>query len=484
MAAASADITSTTPYAASIIFATASLLVTLLIIPPMCWHYRNRNIGATLLVGWTVAMNFLAFLNALIWSNDIIPSWYDGVGLCDVEVKAQMAWGVAAPAALASVLRALANAMDTNRATLVKSKAQKKRDLAIDLTLCIGFPALQMLFHYIVQSSRYYILGIIGCVASVSQTWLTTLLMHIPPIIWTVVDVYFAIVIMLRLCRYRLSFAAILDNSNMTKYRFLRLYIFCIVLIIAFVPIQTFVLYQNLIQDYQPFKWHNVHNPTTWNTVIMIPSNGHILYEGYLWLGAGIVIFIFFGLGKDAVAMYRSGLLAAGFGRVFPSLQPGHSGRSSVAGTISSFGSKARLLFSRGASIPSFHKASYTSQSTISEPEVPQSPKTVRRPQSTASAKAATETTAHEDLERAQPGRLTSSLIDRISMWFRTTKSTEADLPLAPMREGRSPSSRNSTGVRSTVKGRRNGVEIVVSKEVRQASETAETLPSTTFGQA
>lgn len=179
-------------YPAAILLATFSMLVVLLIIPPMCWHYRNRNLGATLLVAWTILMNFQSFVNALLWPSDDISSWYNGSGLCDVEVKLQVAWAVAAPATLACVLRALANALNTDRATLVKSRAQRRRDYAIDLSWCIGFPMLQMLFHYIVQGRRYYLFGISGCVESATDSWVTIFLIDIPPLLWSLLDAYFA----------------------------------------------------------------------------------------------------------------------------------------------------------------------------------------------------------------------------------------------------------------------------------------------------
>jgi len=182
----------TAPYPAAIALATLSLLVIILLLSPMCWHLRNRNVGATFLVAWTILINLQTLINALLWPHDDIALWYNGAGLCDVEVKLQIAFSVAAPAALAAVLRALANALDTSRATLVKSRAQRIRDYAVDFSFCLGFPALQMLFHYIDQPTRYLLFGIAGCEASVSKTWVTVLLMDVPPLLWTLVDSYYA----------------------------------------------------------------------------------------------------------------------------------------------------------------------------------------------------------------------------------------------------------------------------------------------------
>ena len=179
-------------YGSAVLLAFFSFVIMLLIIPPMLWHFRNRNIGATALVAWTIILLLFTFVNAVLWPDDNIHSWYNGVGLCDIEVKIQIASEVARPASLASILRALAAVLDTDRATLVKTKAQRRRNYIIDLSWCFGFPLLQMLFHYIVQTRRYYLYGISGCLPAVDTSWVTVFLLGIPPLLWTLIDAYYA----------------------------------------------------------------------------------------------------------------------------------------------------------------------------------------------------------------------------------------------------------------------------------------------------
>jgi pheromone a factor receptor len=181
-----------TPYPAAIILATLSLLVALLIIPPMLWHLSNRNIGATSLILWLLILNLQDFLNAVIWSHDNIPYWFGGNVLCDIEVKITIAVFVGVPSSVACVLRALAKVMDTERVSLGLTKNQKRRAIAIDLLWCAGFPALQMFFHYVVQTRRYYIVGIAGCMPANSRSWVTDLLITAPQVVWTVVGCYYA----------------------------------------------------------------------------------------------------------------------------------------------------------------------------------------------------------------------------------------------------------------------------------------------------
>ena len=184
--------TSNKVYLAAPVLAIFSLIFILLIIPPLFWHFRNRNVGATVLVAWIILLLFFTFINALLWPTDDISNWYNGVGLCDVEVKIQIASQVALPASLACVLRALAAVMDTDRATLIQTKTQRRRSYMIDLSCCVGLPLVQMFLHYIVQSHRYYIYGIAGCVPIAVESWLTIILLTTPPAVWTCMDAYYA----------------------------------------------------------------------------------------------------------------------------------------------------------------------------------------------------------------------------------------------------------------------------------------------------
>lgn len=179
-------------YPTAVLIGTFSFLVSILITPPMLWHLRNRNIGATSLILWVLVLTLQMFLNAVIWPNDDTSNWFDGNALCDIEVKIQVASYVGFPASAACVLRALTRVMDTERASLGLTKEQRRKGYVLDILLCAGFPALQMLFHYFVQAKRYFIFGISGCVPSQESSWLTELLLTTPPVIWTLVCTYYA----------------------------------------------------------------------------------------------------------------------------------------------------------------------------------------------------------------------------------------------------------------------------------------------------
>jgi pheromone a factor receptor len=180
------------PYPSAILLATFALLSAILVFPPMLLHLSNRNIGATALILWLLILNLQTFLNAILWSHDDTSRWFQGYVLCDVEAKIITAAAVGVPSSVACVLRALAKVMDTERASLGLSKGQRRKGYMVDLLWCAGFPALQMFFHYIVQTRRYYVLGISGCTPAVSRSWVADVLIIVPPMVWALVGGYYA----------------------------------------------------------------------------------------------------------------------------------------------------------------------------------------------------------------------------------------------------------------------------------------------------
>jgi len=179
-------------YNAAIVVAILSGLAVILDIPPLIWHARNNNLAAASLVFWVILLNSMYFMNALIWRNDDIDSWYNGQGLCDIQVKLQVGSWVAVSGALACIMRNLARVMDTENSILVATKAQRLHRKAFDVFFCFGFPLVIMALSYIPQHYRYYLLGISGCAPSFDTTWPTIVLVYMWPAIISLADAYYA----------------------------------------------------------------------------------------------------------------------------------------------------------------------------------------------------------------------------------------------------------------------------------------------------
>ena len=137
--------------------------------------------------------------------------------------------------------------------------------------------------------------------------------------------------------RYRKNFSEVLvsANSNQTKARFLRLFRISIVLIMAVFPAEIYVLYENSVVPMGPYRWSEVHGPTWWD-IVLVPSRGTVLFDRWMQIGAGLALFLFFGLGQDAKAMYRRWLVNIGLGQCFPCLYSRAANQQQSSSTTSS----------------------------------------------------------------------------------------------------------------------------------------------------
>ena len=352
-----------------------ALLALILDLPPIVWHIRNRNIAASSLVFWVIIINFINFINAIIWPTDNIETWWNGRVFCDIQVKLIVAAGIGSVGSIICVMRGLAKVLDTENTILAPSQGQKRKELIISLVLCVGLPVYMMPIQYIVQPTRYWITTVAGCTAPVDRSWPSIVLLTMWPTIFSVVAVYYSgmfmkiirysdsiadriiVLVIHRMRKYRKNFSSILSssNSNLTKNRFLRLFFMSLIMVAILFPVEVYVLYDQATHTSLAYSWDLVHSEH-WGDIVLIPTGGNVVFEHWIQVVYGYIIFAFTGMGHDAQELYRKWLLYVGLGKIFPSLhQSRHQRRNlstSQESNSSSFGSRARLIIKRVSWIP------------------------------------------------------------------------------------------------------------------------------------
>lgn len=163
----------------------------LLGIVPLILHAKNRNVPAACLMGWFVLLNLFNIINASIWPNDDIETWWNGHGLCDIEVKLMTASYVAIPGTLVCIFRSLALVLDTRRATLVPSKQQRWRNHLMEILFCVVVPVVAMADNIVYQAKRYYIFGISGCVNNFDGSYMSVILGYMWPLIVCLIAAFY-----------------------------------------------------------------------------------------------------------------------------------------------------------------------------------------------------------------------------------------------------------------------------------------------------
>lgn len=127
--------------------------------------------------------------------------------------------------------------------------------------------------------------------------------------------------VLYRVRKYNSAFKSIVASSNTTRSRFYRLLAISLILTLGLIPVEIYVLVSNLPRS-DPrggFRWSVVHNPHTWQYIVLYHSA--VFYDRWVNVALGFIIFLLFGLGRDAKRLYSDWLLALGFGRLFPTLR-------------------------------------------------------------------------------------------------------------------------------------------------------------------
>ncbi|KAI9372530.1 pheromone A receptor-domain-containing protein [Aspergillus egyptiacus] len=298
------------------------------------------------MVCWFLVLNLFNIVNAFIWPTDDIANWWDGAGLCDVEVKILTSSYVALPGTLVCLFRSLAYVLDTRRTTLVPSKRQRWRNRAVEILFCVVIPVVAAATHIVYQMNRYFIFAIAGCVATHDESWVSLVLGYMWPLVLCCIASYYCCLVLYRLQRYRREFNDILrsSNSGLSKSRFLRLFFLSFIMLLALIPIQSYMVWNNIYLGlpWHQYSWSELHDPA-WHQIVMVPTNGEVLFDRWIPISAGFVLFVFFGCGRDASRMYRNFFQHLGLDCCFGPIQSTASG-SSPQNTADSYGSRARLL--------------------------------------------------------------------------------------------------------------------------------------------
>jgi pheromone a factor receptor len=175
--------------AASVWVPVLSASAFLLDIPPLVWHVRNRNLGPSCMIAWFLILQLTYVINPIVWPRDNVDEWWDGAGLCDVEIRLNIAASIAVPGAITCIMRSLARILDVERSPLHYSSRWSK---ALDAFLCFVLPAVLVAVYYVFQPCRYVIYTTTGCTWFVARTWASVIVMRIGPLILSLINAYLA----------------------------------------------------------------------------------------------------------------------------------------------------------------------------------------------------------------------------------------------------------------------------------------------------
>ncbi|EKD19129.1 uncharacterized protein L3040_007240 [Drepanopeziza brunnea f. sp. 'multigermtubi'] len=338
------------------IFAVIALIITYL---PLRSFYRVNNVAACSIIFVVNYVNLQTFVNALLWPNDDWSEWWIGYGVCDVESLFRFPITMALATSLCCLTKGLADALDTEHAVFNQTKAQRRRKLLGDVLFCWAIPVIQMALHYVVQAGRYMIAPVWGCGDQLDNSWPMLIIIIIWCPLFTLLNVYYAIIMLTRLYKHRRTISAALTStgSGLAPRKFIKLVIISLSTMLIYLPVQSVFIWLAIPTSFVKYSWARVHNPVTWNPVLFIHTENQpsLQWNGWGGIAMAFSMFLFFGFNDDAVDSYRKWLVMCGAGKVWPSLKLSRderrgsaSGSGHGSGTFNSggrsFGSRFDLV--------------------------------------------------------------------------------------------------------------------------------------------
>jgi pheromone a factor receptor len=185
-----------------------ALLGTLLCWVPFRLLCRHGEFAAVVLIVDVAILNLFTILNSLLWHTNDYTTWWDGTGLCDVQVWLWYPLNTAYSACIFAIMRHMAGQVRLMRASALTGAEWRRRCLVEALTI-FPVPTVQLAFTWFDLSRRYVIGTLVGCQASYDSSWPRVLVYNIPPNIFAIGTIPYACE-----CRLGLPFSNF-DGSNM-----------------------------------------------------------------------------------------------------------------------------------------------------------------------------------------------------------------------------------------------------------------------------
>ncbi|EMD35181.1 STE3-like pheromone receptor B mating type [Gelatoporia subvermispora B] len=286
-------------------YSVLALLSAVIVLIPLPWHLEAWNSGTCLYMIWTslACLNF--GINTIVWHNNALnptPVW------CDISSRIIVAVSVAIPCASLCINRRLYRIASIQAVGV--TRAEKRRAIFIDLSICIGIPILQLVMEYIVSGHRFDIYEDIGCYPFIYNTPVAYPLSVVWPLVIGLVSaVYCALSIRQFLIR-RAEFNKFLSsNTSLTANRYFRLMALATTELMCSTPISAYGMYLNLSgSNVRPWiSWADTHygfsRVDQYPAVIWRSDKQNIIaFELTLWLPifCAVVFFAFFGFALEA----------------------------------------------------------------------------------------------------------------------------------------------------------------------------------------
>ncbi|KAF8332027.1 pheromone A receptor-domain-containing protein [Cantharellus anzutake] len=286
-----------------------SFLAAVVVIIPLPWHWRAKNIATLTTMAWLFILNLFRGINTILWADTVVVKV---PVFCDIGVFFWTAsyWGL--PASAVCITRHLAGVTSPNFTP--SGRDEKRRRFWFEMTMCVFMPFVYAGLHFINQGHRFDIMEEIGCQVTTYFSWGAVWLVYFPSILLSVIAAIYASIAMYWLMQRRAQFRELLaaSQSGLTTSRYLRLMGLGLTEVIGGLGLNIYVLCTEIrLVGIQPWvSWEYVH----WHFLaihqfpkaIIVPEL-QVSNKGTSTIApvAAYCFFLFFAFGEEAVSEYK-----------------------------------------------------------------------------------------------------------------------------------------------------------------------------------
>lgn len=160
-----------------VLFAIVANLVCLV---PLRLFYRSGELAAMVFILNVEVKNLQTIINALIWRNDDISSWWPGYGLCDVDPYIHNASVSLFATCLLAIIRNLASRVDVMRVSPMTAQEKRRHNLTQALIM-FPIPIISIAWMWPLTSQRYLVGTLMGCSWVSDSSWPYLVFFILPP---------------------------------------------------------------------------------------------------------------------------------------------------------------------------------------------------------------------------------------------------------------------------------------------------------------
>ncbi|KAH7924989.1 fungal pheromone STE3G-protein-coupled receptor [Leucogyrophana mollusca] len=219
-----------------------AVIGSILVLIPLPWHFQAWNSGTCLYMIWTALGLLNMAINSIVWRSTAInyaPVW------CDISSRLIVGVAVAIPAASLCINRRLYKIATVS--TVTTSRAQKRRDVIVDLTIGLGIPIVQMVLQFIVEGHRFNIFEDVGCYPYTFNTPLAYPLSIVWPVVIGLISAVYCILTLRAFMKRRAQFSEFLSSTtSLTISRYFRLMALATLELLCTTPICAYGIYLNV----------------------------------------------------------------------------------------------------------------------------------------------------------------------------------------------------------------------------------------------